>query len=613
MKKSTLLKQSALGLTISLALSTHAQPYSQVIVFGDSLSDTGNFAKQINDNGLIGLIFNTKAQPSFTTNPDTTWAGVLAHSYGHTAEPNDNQTLTGTNYAVGGARAEFEVVQPLGIATSPSVKQQIDSYFNKHDKADPKALYAVWIGANDLLEASDKKHSILDSIKILQDAAQSEIQSVKRLSDSGAKQILVPNLPDVSLTPRMINDPNKASATIAAQYYNSTLYTGLNQSDANVIPANTFALLQEAVSNKEAFGFKHTDTYGCKPIHPQLPSSLISVTCDQSSWQTPTANEDFAFADEIHPSGRTHSILAQYYRSIIDAPTQVSKLPQQILNTGTINNEHLSRRLNRLNGQKHGIWVDALAGSNGSLTTGLDIAGERSHTGAYLNHQNQDYALSNTLSAEAKNIGVGVYHRHVFNNLYLGMNAGIDRLTVNTNRRIAWKGEARQHSANAAARRFHAGMQAGYNISLDKASIRPYIGVNTQKVALNALTEDQLALSTAMRFHKQDINSLQGKVGIDMDYVITPKVTFTGGVSHTHEFKENDRVINAALTSVPEYAKGFNTTVVGDKVHATSATLGLKGQIGRTQIGVGAYATHLDGKHGTDTNTGGFISTAWAF
>lgn len=612
MKKSTLFKQSALALTIALSLTAHAQPYSQVIIFGDSLSDTGNLAKQMNDKDLVKLLVG-EAQPSFTTNPDTTWAGVLASSYGHTAKPNDNKTLTGTNYAVGGARAETEVVQPLNIAIIPSVRQQMDGYFEKHGKADPNALYAVWIGANDLLEAGDAKYSTFESIGILQDAAKSEISSVNRLHEAGAKHILVPNLPDVGLTPRMINNPtHRVSATGAAQYYNSVLYTGLNQSSANVIPANTFALLREATTNKEAFGFKTTDDYGCRP-HALLPS-LTSLACGQSAWKSPTANEDYAFADDIHPSGRTHRILAQYYRSIIDAPAQVGKLPQQMLNTATISNEHLSRRLNRLDGQAHSIWADVHANSSGPLSTiGLDIAGKRSHTGAYVSHQNQDYTLSDTLNADAQNIGFGVYHRHAFNNFYLSANAGVDRLAVDTHRQIAWEGEARSHNADATARRFHAGLQAGYGVSLDKATIRPYVGVNSQKLKVDALTEDNPALSTAMRFGKQELDSLQGKVGIDVDYAITPKLTLTGGVSHAHEFKENDRAVNAALTSVREYTKGFDTAVIGDKVHATSANLGVQGQLGRTQVGVGAYATQLDSKHDTDTDIGGYIRAAWAF
>lgn len=101
MKKFSM-QRSPLALMLAVCLSTtaHATDYSQMIILGDSLSDTGNLAHQINGNSLVSLLTG-EAQASFTTNPDTTWAGVLASSYGLSAKPS---TSAGTNYAVGGGR-----------------------------------------------------------------------------------------------------------------------------------------------------------------------------------------------------------------------------------------------------------------------------------------------------------------------------------------------------------------------------------------------------------------------------------------------------------------------------------------------------------------------------
>lgn len=72
MNKRSFIKQSSLTLMIAMCLhTTHAKDYSQFIIFGDSLSDTGNLAHQINNHPSISAIAGT-AYGSFTTNPDTT-------------------------------------------------------------------------------------------------------------------------------------------------------------------------------------------------------------------------------------------------------------------------------------------------------------------------------------------------------------------------------------------------------------------------------------------------------------------------------------------------------------------------------------------------------------
>ena len=55
-------------LTLGFAGSASAQSFSNVVVFGDSLSDSGNAA------AASGLPPGT----SFTTNPDPVWAEIIA-------------------------------------------------------------------------------------------------------------------------------------------------------------------------------------------------------------------------------------------------------------------------------------------------------------------------------------------------------------------------------------------------------------------------------------------------------------------------------------------------------------------------------------------------------
>ena len=77
-------------LTLGFAGSASAQSFSNVVVFGDSLSDSGNVAQ------ALGLPPGT----SFTTNPDPVWAEIVAEAFGASGKI---PLAGGSNYAFGGA------------------------------------------------------------------------------------------------------------------------------------------------------------------------------------------------------------------------------------------------------------------------------------------------------------------------------------------------------------------------------------------------------------------------------------------------------------------------------------------------------------------------------
>ena len=73
------------------AAGLRAQEYGSVVVFGDSLSDSGNVAET-----LPGV----PAGNGFTTNPDPVWAEIVAETFG---APGTHSLAGGSNYAFGGA------------------------------------------------------------------------------------------------------------------------------------------------------------------------------------------------------------------------------------------------------------------------------------------------------------------------------------------------------------------------------------------------------------------------------------------------------------------------------------------------------------------------------
>src|SRR6266481_1188103 len=115
-----------------------------LVVFGDSLSDTGN------DAIATGGAFPNPAvyyQGRFSNGP--IWVDALAQALG---EPAVRPSLAGgLDYAYGGATIAFQN-QPPPFNAFPRLSQQVNEYLATHHSAGDDLL-AVWGGANDFIES----------------------------------------------------------------------------------------------------------------------------------------------------------------------------------------------------------------------------------------------------------------------------------------------------------------------------------------------------------------------------------------------------------------------------------------------------------------------------
>jgi phospholipase/lecithinase/hemolysin len=166
---------------------------AELVVFGDSLSDNGNtFA-------AVGLPQPPYFDGRFTNGPN--WVDYFTQLAGlppATAFLEDG----GTNFAVGGS-------------TSPLLSVQIVTYLAAHGgRANKDDLYAVWIGANDFLSGIQPA-ATLQSIQ----------SGLALLGAAGAKNVILVNVPDISLTPDVIA---QGGATVqAAKQFVATVNTNL--------------------------------------------------------------------------------------------------------------------------------------------------------------------------------------------------------------------------------------------------------------------------------------------------------------------------------------------------------------------------------------------------
>jgi cholinesterase len=235
-------------------------PFTDLVVFGDSLSDSGNAGR-------------------FADGP--VWVEHLAGRFGLALLPS---RLGGTNHAVGGARAQG----------GPSdLRAQADAFLAaaRRGGLDPRALYIVYGGGNDLLAAVP----VPDRDALARASATAIGGIVADLAAAGASDILVPNLPDIGLTPvlRAAGPAVLAAARTLTRAYNVALEVELarvaaGHRSARVHHLDVFALAERVVADPAAAGFRDIR-------QPCLGRSSCA---------------GMLFWDDVHPTTLAHARLA---------------------------------------------------------------------------------------------------------------------------------------------------------------------------------------------------------------------------------------------------------------------------------------------------------------
>lgn len=274
--------------------------YSNLFIFGDSLSDTGNIAL------ATGGLFPDPAQPyasgRFSDGP--IWVDYLASGLGLAGAALPS-SLGGNNYAFGGART--------GTATFPPglLAQFGGLYVPGHAVADPNALYVVVGGGNDMRDARDAFGSnSADDQQGRQDAANlavGQITSVLTgLFNTGARHFLIANLPDLGRTPEAVALGLQDASSDATAAFNdgmSLLLSIGTQAGADIRLLDMAGIGNYLLGNAAALGITNT-TEPCAGFN----GSVTQTACSAS-----------LFSDDLHPSSLTHAYFGLAALSLVTA------------------------------------------------------------------------------------------------------------------------------------------------------------------------------------------------------------------------------------------------------------------------------------------------------
>lgn len=349
-----------IGLTM---IPSGASAYSQLIVFGDSLSDSGQFpdVERIFAGEIGNLRFTNREGPSYLApSPygevstqrlaDALGLGPLLPSTSIVREfvglPD------GTNYATGGYTTEdilASITQPDGstveieLSELPPGAEDVlealgldalrtrDGYLVSVGAADPDALYYINGGGNDFLDGDVASPAEAAA------SAGTLADSVDALIAAGARTIVVSNLPDVGATPAGLGSGNRAAFSALGEVFNQALGERLTVYDGQVdiIRLNIPQLFDEVLAAPADFG-----------LATNVPLTNVCFSdpaCDVTPFGLAAGNPDpskLLFNDTVHPTTAGQEILADYAFSLVRAPYVLSLAEE--LTSGALNAQQQS-------------------------------------------------------------------------------------------------------------------------------------------------------------------------------------------------------------------------------------------------------------------------------
>jgi phospholipase/lecithinase/hemolysin len=305
---SLLITLACLSAAPGLAFAQTEPVFSKIVIFGDSLSDTGN-VRDRTDSKSGGTVrypsgtFNY-SDGRWTNSSDTdprsvTYVGVWHEQLARTFLKIPATTYSlggGTNYAFGGATTNNgshteTVVSPPFFGdvtiTIDDMGKQMDDYLASR-VVDPNALYVVWGGGNDLFND--------DSSANVTATAARATALMTRLANAGAKYIMVPNIPPLGLIPEYAGDPAKQrSLSAAAAEYRDELSADLAAALSNLATQGKNPILYPVDAWTNTI---RVMTY---------PSRYGFIDISRSSQGNSSANPDqYLFWDKKHPTTAGH-------------------------------------------------------------------------------------------------------------------------------------------------------------------------------------------------------------------------------------------------------------------------------------------------------------------
>jgi phospholipase/lecithinase/hemolysin len=272
---------AAVALSLILPQFAPAEPVTQLVIFGDSLSDAGNVST------ATGGAFPPApyAPGRFSNGP--VWAEQFATRLGVPAPTPSLQG--GLDYAYGFAQTGMGTTASTTVPglSVPNIGTQVSSFLSNHTPTAGQ-LFVLWGGANDFFHNQTNPAV----------PAQNIADSVSALAKAGATNFLVLNLPALGEVPyaSQFSNSQRQAANALTAAFNQDLQNDLKTTAAanpgiTIHTVDIASLFSEVQASPSSFGLTNAKDSALFTGHG-------------------TSSGGYLFWDSVHPTTQGHGLIA---------------------------------------------------------------------------------------------------------------------------------------------------------------------------------------------------------------------------------------------------------------------------------------------------------------
>ena len=605
------MKKLLAGTALCLSLAGHAasaQQFSNLVIFGDSLSDTGNIAKIVPAPVLATIPAGTPGLPlppyyNFRFSNGPIYADVLGARLGLSTPTADfavggaftgklNETLgavpvSGVNLSP--LLSGLDAVTPLTpVPIDTSIQGQITSYLTSGTPVSKSGLYVVWGGANDYFAmlAAIQAQPTLSTAQVqgivgqqVQASVGNLVNDVGALAKAGGHNFVVPMLPNLGGTPSLNTSATTAQlGQLTTFTHNTALANAMGalgqQLHVNVFLVDTAGIFNDIQANPSKYGITNT-TQACL--------SAAGVCAN------PNGN---LFWDSVHPTSGISQLFAQAVTATVEAPLVIGAQGQMADIATQQIFDGVSSRVNALWQGASGFTLSGPGGANQHANSNSPLSfyvsgsfgeGERdtqiNETGLTYNHGSvqagADYRAPGSNLAIGAQVGFGTTSAKLKDGMgdddmrsysvalygaLLGENwwgsvAGfygyLDYDKLNRNTYVV--GQVAGGSTNGTS--LGAKAEGGYMFHVAGVAVGPTAEMRYSRVTINAYTESgAVALNQAI--DDQSYGTLIGALGVQGSVSATDSNGIvwspTVRAAWDHQFNPGGRDVYSRLASLPQ-------------------------------------------------------------
>ncbi len=296
--------------------------FSALYAFGDSLSDGGNLS--ISSRTLTGTtrpvsppyygVQNNGVSANVFSNGPT-WVQDVSVALG--LGPLAPSLAGGTDFAYGGALTGPTPQDSDPAILAISLPTQLAQFKAQVPNPSANALYALSVGANDLLAIlSTPGLTAQQQAADVNAAVANAVGFVQQIVGAGAKTLLVMNVPDLGKIPDVtrreaqtgtVPTAIETEATQISSAYNAALGSQLagiaSASGSRILVVDSYTLLNDAIANPAAYGLTNATTPVYTGDNGTFNSGALAVSGT-------AAQDQYLFFDGVHPTETGHGAIA---------------------------------------------------------------------------------------------------------------------------------------------------------------------------------------------------------------------------------------------------------------------------------------------------------------